>query len=100
MYWQQVDPTDDEGQFQDRGSNYRAMIFYHNDEQKILAEQSKQQLIDSGRFNKPVITPIVPAETFYIAEDYHQDFYKKNSTEYEADRALSGRDEFIQDHWK
>ena len=100
LYWQQVDPTDDDGQFQDRGSNYRAMIFYHNDEQKILAEKSKQLLIDSDRFNKPVITPIVPAETFYIAEEYHQDFYKKNSTEYETDRAQSGRDEFIQDHWK
>lgn len=99
LFWQQIDPTDDEGQFQDRGSNYRAMIFYHNEEQRVLAEQSKEVLAKSGKFKKPIVTPIVPAETFYIAEDYHQDFYKKNPKEYKEDRAQSGRDEFISSHW-
>lgn len=99
LYWQQVDPTDDEGQFQDRGSNYRAVIFYHDEEQKQLAEASKAALAATGRFKKPVITPILQAETFYPAEDYHQDYYKKNPKEYKEDRANSGRDEFINNHW-
>lgn len=99
LYWQQVDPTDDEGQFQDRGDNYRAMIFYHNDTQRKLAEASKEALIASGRF-KQVVTPIVRATAFYAAEDYHQDFYKKNPQAYHEDRAKSGRDEFLDQHWE
>ncbi|WP_227395401.1 peptide-methionine (S)-S-oxide reductase MsrA [Jeotgalibacillus aurantiacus] len=99
IYWQQVDPTDDEGQFQDRGPSYRASIFYHNEDQRVKAEASKQALANSGRYKKPVITPIVPAAEFYPAEDYHQDFYKKNPEEYKEDREKSGRDEFIQEHW-
>lgn len=99
LYWQQVDPTDDEGQFQDRGSNYRAVIFYHSEEQQQLAEASKLALAQSGRFKVPIVTPILPAETFYIAEDYHQDFYKKNPKEYKQDRAGSGRDTFLDQHW-
>ncbi|MDZ5711876.1 peptide-methionine (S)-S-oxide reductase MsrA [Jeotgalibacillus haloalkalitolerans] len=100
IYWQQVDPTDNEGQFQDRGPSYRATIFYHNNEQKEKAEQSKQKLAASGRFKKPVITPIEPADAFYPAEDYHQDFYKKDPEAYQKDRAQSGRDEFIEAHWE
>ncbi|WP_404409435.1 peptide-methionine (S)-S-oxide reductase MsrA [Jeotgalibacillus malaysiensis] len=100
IYWQQVDPTDDEGQFQDRGPSYRATIFYHNEEQKNKAEQSKQALADSGRFKKPVITPVEPASIFYPAEDYHQDFYKKDPDAYKKDREQSGRDEFIEEHWE
>lgn len=99
LYWQQVDPTDDEGQFQDRGDNYRAMIFYHTDTQQQLATVSKQQLIASKRYAKPIVTPIVPASEFYLAEDYHQDFYKKSPDEYHKDRAQSGRDEFLDAHW-
>lgn len=99
LYWQQVDPTDDEGQFQDRGDNYRAMIFYHNEAQRQAAEQSKQALIDSKRFAQ-VVTPIVPAQAFYVAEDYHQDFYKKSPQHYHDDRKQSGRDDFIDAHWK
>ena len=99
LYWQQVDPTDDEGQFQDRGDNYRAMIFYHNENQQQLAEASKQALVASGRF-KQVVTPIVPAMDFYPAEDYHQDFYKKNPQAYHEDRAKSGRDTFLDQHWE
>lgn len=99
LYWQQVDPTDDEGQFQDRGDNYRAVIFYHNDTQKQLAEASKQALIDSGRFAR-VVTPIERATDFFAAEDYHQDFYKKSPQAYHEDRAKSGRDEFLDQHWE
>lgn len=99
LFWQQVDPTDDEGQFQDRGSNYRAVIFYHNELQRKVAEDSKAALEASNKYKKPVITPIFPAEVFYEAEDYHQDFYKKNPKEYKEDRAQSGRDEFLQKHW-
>ncbi|GEK33590.1 peptide-methionine (S)-S-oxide reductase MsrA [Kurthia sibirica] len=100
IYWPQVDPTDDEGQFQDRGSNYRAMIFYHNEEQKSLAEKSKEQLIQSNRFKKPIITPIVKAMTFFPAEDDHQDFYKKNPQHYKEDLEQSGRKEFISTNWQ
>ena len=100
IYWQQVDPTDDEGQFQDRGLSYRASIFYHNDEQRVKAEKSKQQLAQSGRYKKPIVTPIVPAVAFYEADESHQDYYKKNPNEYKKDRVQSGRDEFIAEHWK
>lgn len=99
IYWQQIDPTDDGGQFQDRGDMYRTAIFYTNKEQQKLAEQSKAELAASDRFKQPIVTPIIPAETFYQAEQYHQDFYKTNREEYEADRAQSGRDPFIQAHW-
>lgn len=100
IYWQQVDPTDDEGQFQDRGQSYRASIFYHNEDQRIKAEKSKEDLAQSSRYKKPIVTPIVPAAPFYEAEDFHQDFYKKSPDEYKQDRAQSGRDDFITKHWK
>ncbi|TDL34902.1 peptide-methionine (S)-S-oxide reductase [Jeotgalibacillus sp. S-D1] len=100
IYWQQVDPTDDEGQFQDRGQSYRASIFYHTEEQRIKAEKSKEALAQSGRYKKPLVTPIVPAGSFYEAEDFHQDFYRKSPDEYEQDRAQSGRDDFINKHWQ
>lgn len=100
IYWQQVDPTDDGGQFQDRGDMYRTAIFYRTEEQQKIAEQSKAALIASGRFSQPIVTPILPAQTFYVAEQYHQDFYKTNKEAYEADRAKSGRDAFIETHWK
>lgn len=100
IYWQQVDPTDDGGQFQDRGDMYRTAIFYTTEEQQKVAEQSKAALIASGRFNQPIVTPILPAQPFYIAEQYHQDFYKTNKEAYEADRAKSGRDAFIETYWK
>jgi peptide-methionine (S)-S-oxide reductase len=99
VYWRQIDPTDAGGQFQDRGDQYRTAIFYHDDEQKSLAEASKSALEASGRFTKPIVTEILPAVTFYVAEDYHQDFYKKSEKEYKEDRAKSGRDEFIAENW-
>ncbi|WP_243298352.1 peptide-methionine (S)-S-oxide reductase MsrA [Bacillus litorisediminis] len=99
LYWPQIDPTDDGGQFHDRGDSYRTAIFYHTEEQKKLAEASKQAVADSGRFKKPIVTKILPASIFYPAEDYHQDFYKKNPGEYKEDRKKSGRDEFIKEYW-
>lgn len=98
-FWRQINPMDDEGQFQDRGSSYRAAIFYTTEEQKEVAEQSKRELNESGRFPEPVITRILPVATFYPAEEYHQDFHKKSPVEYEKDRSISGRDEFIQKYW-
>lgn len=100
IYWQQIDPTDDEGQFQDRGDQYRTAIFYYTEEQQQKAQAAKQQLEDSGKFDKPVVTRILPASEFYEAEDYHQDFYKKEPEHYKQDRAASGRDEFIESNWK
>jgi peptide-methionine (S)-S-oxide reductase len=99
LFWQQIDPTDPDGQFQDRGSQYRTAIFYHNKDQKDKAEQSKVELEASGRFSKPIVTEILLAQPFYPAEEYHQDFYKKSPKEYKEDREKSGRDEFIVNHW-
>lgn len=100
LYWAQTDPTDDGGQFFDRGSQYRTAIFYHNDQQEALAEESKLELENGGRFNKPIVTRILPAATFFTAEPDHQHFYKKNPDQYVQERKESGRDHFIQEHWK
>jgi methionine-S-sulfoxide reductase len=98
-FWRQVDPTDPDGQFQDRGPSYRTAIFYCDEEQMKQAEASKKEMDDSKRFPKPIITPILEVETFYLAEEYHQDFYKKSPEEYKLDRSKSGRDEFIKKYW-
>ncbi|AIY10981.1 peptide-methionine (S)-S-oxide reductase MsrA [Paenibacillus polymyxa] len=99
LYWPQTDPTDGEGQFQDRGTQYKPAIFYHSEQQRELAQQSKEQLAQSGRFDKPIVTEILPASIFYPAEEYHQDYHKKNVRHYKEDRAQSGRDEFIDKNW-
>lgn len=99
LFWQQIDPTDPGGQFYDRGTSYQTVIFYHNEEQKRLAEKSKQELEDSSRFSKPIATKILSAKTFYPAEEYHQDYYKKNQLHYERYRIGSGRDAFIRQYW-
>ena len=99
IFWQQIDPTDDGGQFQDRGESYKTAIFTHSDEQAAIAKKSRQALSESGRFTKPIVTPIRPAEKFTVAEEYHQDYYKKKPEHYAEDRAMSGRDEFIQQNW-
>lgn len=99
LYWQQIDPTDAGGQFVDRGSSYQTAIFVQNEEQRQLAEASKQALAESGRFDKPIVTPILDAEPFYAAEDYHQGFYKTNSAHYHGYRDSSGRDQFLKQHW-
>ncbi|EDO1165102.1 peptide-methionine (S)-S-oxide reductase MsrA [Listeria innocua] len=100
VYWQQTDPTDAAGQFVDRGDSYRPAIFYHNEEQRQIAEKSKAALDASGRFKKPVVTEIAKAETFYPAEEYHQDFYKKEKAHYEGYQVASGRAAFIDANWK
>ncbi|MFJ5623359.1 peptide-methionine (S)-S-oxide reductase MsrA [Peribacillus loiseleuriae] len=99
LFWQQIDPTDPDGQFQDRGSQYKAAIFYHDEKQLELAQKSKEEMASSGKFKKPIVTEILPARTFYEAENYHQDFHKKNPKHYKEDRKQSGRDEFIDQHW-
>jgi peptide methionine sulfoxide reductase msrA/msrB len=99
VFWRHVDPTDPGGQFADRGAQYRTAIFYHDDEQRRLAEASRKELDQSGRFKKPVVTEIVPLGNFYPAEDYHQDYYKKNSLRYGLYRQGSGRDQFIRQVW-
>lgn len=98
-YWMQIDPTDPGGQFFDRGHSYKTVIFYHNDEQKRLAEESKRELAESGRFDKPIATEILPASTFYLAEEYHQQFYKKNPTRYNQYSKGSGREDFKRNFW-
>ncbi len=100
LYWPQIDPTDDGGQFHDRGSQYRTAIFYENENQRIKAEETKKKLQESNRFKKRIVTEVLPASTFYVAEDDHQDFYKKQPNHYKQDRNESGRDTFIQSHWK
>jgi len=99
IFWQQVDPTDRGGQFADRGSQYRPVIFYHNEEQKRLAEASRDELAASGRFNKAIIVDIVPASVFYAAEDEHQDYADKNPLRYRFYRHNSGRDQFLERVW-
>jgi len=100
IYWMQIDPTDAGGQFHDRGESYRTAIFVHNEQQRQLAEKSKVNIAASGRFKKPIVTEIRNAKTFYVAEDYLQDYYKKEPEPYKEDRAKSGRDAFISEHWK
>lgn len=99
VFWRQFDPTDAGGSFHDRGSQYTSAIFYHNEEQRIQAEASKKELEESGVFDKPIVTPILKASTFYKAENYHQDYYKKNSSHYKQYRQGSGRDRFIKKTW-
>jgi peptide methionine sulfoxide reductase msrA/msrB len=99
-FWRMIDPTDPGGQFVDRGSQYRTCIFYHDATQKRLAEQSRTALNQSGRFSRPVATAILPLTDFYPAEDYHQDFHRKNPGRYITYRSHSGRDQFLNRIWK
>lgn len=99
LFWQQIDPTDPGGQFYDRGDSYRTAIFYHSPEQQQLAEESKKKLSESGRFEKPIATEILPAKPFYEAEEYHQQYYQKSPVRYNQYRIGSGRDAYIKDHW-
>src|SRR5512147_308175 len=99
VFWRQINPTDAGGQFVDRGPSYKSAIFYHNEEQKRLAEESKKKLEQSGRFNKPIITEIRPAGPFYQAEEYHQDYWKKNPVRYKFYRYNSGRDQYLEKVW-
>lgn len=99
-FWQQIDPTDAGGQFNDRGESYQTAIFYHGEKQKEIAEKSKAQLEASKKFSKPIATKILPAKPFYPAEEEHQDYYKKQSFHYRLYKKGSGREEFIKNTWK
>lgn len=100
IYWRQTDPTDASGQFADRGSSYRPVIFYHNEKQKEIAQASKKKLEESGKFSKPIVTTIEKAKPFYEAEEYHQDYYRKAPVHYQLYNKGSGRAKFIKDNWK
>lgn len=100
VFWKNIDPTSPNGQFVDVGPQYRTIIFYHNEEQKRLAEESKARLEKSGRFDKPIVTEIKPAAVFYKAEEYHQKYYQKNPVRYKYYRYSSGRDQYLAAHWR
>lgn len=99
VFWRNINPTQENGQFYDVGRQYRAAIFYHDEEQRRLAKASKEELKKSGRFNKKIVTEIVLATTFYKAEEYHQDYYKKNPIRYKLYRKGSGRDKYLATKW-
>jgi peptide methionine sulfoxide reductase msrA/msrB len=99
VFWRHIDPTDPGGQFVDRGAQYRSVIFVHDEEQRRLAEKSREELARSGRFQKPIVTEIVTLGKFYEAEEYHQDYYKKHALKYKFYRYGSGRDQFLGKVW-
>jgi len=98
-FWQSIDPTDSRGQFADRGSQYRTAVFYHNEEQKRLALESKEKLTRSDTFDQPIVTEITPVSNFYKAEEYHQKYYLKNSGHYALYKTGSGREGFLKKTW-
>ncbi len=97
--WYLIDPTDADGSFVDRGKHYRSIIFYTSEAEKVLAEQALKTLAESGRYDKPIVTEILPFRAFYKAEDYHQDYYKKNPVRYKFYRYRSGRDQYLEKIW-
>ena len=99
QFWRSIDPTDDGGQFYDRGSHYYTAIFYLDEEQKLQAEASKQALEASGVFDEPIVTLILPAQPFFVAEDYHQDYFEKYLAQYKAYSKASGREDYLEETW-
>lgn len=99
LYWKQIDPTQPDGQFTDIGPSYRTAIFYASDEEKKIAESSKEKLAKSGKFKKPIVTEILPAMKFWPAEDYHQKYYEQNPEHFEAFERGSGRVSFQKKNW-
>jgi len=99
VFWRNIDPTNPFGQFADRGSQYRTAIFYLDEDQKKAAEQSKKELEESGKFKDPIVTQIVKASEFYEAEEYHQEFYKKNPLRYNSYKVGSGRAGYLEKTW-
>ena len=100
IYWRQIDPTQADGQFTDIGPSYRAAIFYGNNDEKKIAEASKEKLVRSGKFNKPIVTEILPVMKFYPAEAYHQKYYQQNPEHFEAFEEGSGRVSFKKKAWE
>ncbi len=99
VFWRNIDPTDDQGQFVDKGSHYKTAIFYSDETQKKSAEESKKKLSNSKKFEKPIVTAVLVAKKFYPAEAYHQDYYKTHALQYRAYRQASGRDQFLDKIW-
>ncbi len=99
VFWKNIDPTAENRQFADVGTQYRTAIFYHSEEQRREAEESKDRIESSGRFDGPIVTEISPASAFYPAEDYHQGYYRKNPIRYGLYRQGSGRDRFLSKVW-
>jgi peptide methionine sulfoxide reductase msrA/msrB len=99
LFWRQIDPTDDGGQFADRGPQYKTAIFYHDENQKKLAEESKEKLEKSGKFDKPIVTEIIAYTNFYPAEEYHQDYSKKRNAQYKLYEKGSGRLKYKEEMW-
>ncbi len=99
IFWRQINPTQADGQFHDIGLSYQAAIFYGNEEEKKLAEASKEKLAKSGRFDKPIVVEILPASKFYPAEEYHQKYYLKNPTAFEVYHVGSGRITYLERIW-
>ena len=99
IFWRQINPTQADGQFHDIGLSYQAAIFYSNEEEKKAAEASKEKLAKSGKFSKPIVTEILPAQPFYPAEEYHQKYYLKNAADYERYHVGSGRVSFLEKIW-
>ncbi len=99
IFWRQIDPTDSGGSFVDRGFQYTSAIFYHNDEQKLIAKESLENIDESGRYDKSIVTPIREFKVFYDAEEYHQDYYKKSPIRYTYYRYNSGRDQYLDGIW-
>ena len=99
LFWRQFDPTDSGGSFYDRGHQYTSAIFYHDETQRQLAIATKEGLDQSGRFDQPIVPPVRPASSFHPAEDYHQDYHRKNAQHYQNYRRGSGRDRFIETVW-
>ena len=99
IFWRNIDPTTPNKQFADTGTQYRTAIFYHSAEQKRLAEASKKKMEKSGVFGKPIVTEIVPASTFYPAEDYHQKYCRNNPVRYKFYSAGSGREDYLKKLW-
>jgi len=99
VFWHHVDPTDGGGQFVDRGAQYRSVIFYADDREQKMAEASRKQLAATAHFKKPIVTDILPLKTFYPAEEYHQNYYRKNPIRYHWYRSGSGRDQFLKKTW-
>ena len=98
-FWRQINPTDDGGQFSDRGSQYRTAIFHHDEEQKRLADKSKKDMDESGKFDKPIVTEVRALTNFYVAEEYHQDYAQKRTRRYQLYVKASGRKGYIKDTW-
>ncbi len=99
VFWKSIDPTDDKGQFADKGSQYRTAIFYHDENQKKLAEASKKALEASKKFSKPITTKILPLKEFFKAEDYHQNYHRKHALQYNLYKFASGRENFLKKVW-